>query len=115
MMRYPTVATYRTRQGDLLTEALSPRELQVLRLVATGHSNAMIGDALCIDERTVRTHMSNIIAKLGARDRTHAVYIGYRVGLLPPPGTLEAHSAADCMRLAAHYAALAVQLMEATP
>ncbi len=61
---------------------LSDREITVLRLVAAGHSNPMIAQALSISEATVKSHMKNIMAKLKARDRTHAVMIAVRRGLL---------------------------------
>ena len=61
---------------------LSPREIEVLRLAAAGHSNKRIGDALDISEATVRTHMSNILGKMGADDRTHAATEAIRRGIL---------------------------------
>jgi DNA-binding NarL/FixJ family response regulator len=61
--------------GDLLpvTARLSPRELAILRLVAGGYSNKEIGKALGISDGTVKNHLSDILRKLEARDRTHAV------------------------------------------
>lgn len=61
---------------------LSAREVSVLRLVAVGHANRDIGAALSITEATVKTHMSTILVKLGARDRAHAVTIGLQRGYL---------------------------------
>lgn len=61
----------------------SPRELQVLRLVATGMSNAEIASHLVLSVETVRTHVSRVLAKLAARDRTQAVVIAYQTGLVP--------------------------------
>ncbi|WP_430390122.1 response regulator transcription factor [Dyella sp. 20L07] len=55
------------------SEMLSDRELSVLRLVATGHTNKRIADILCVSEDTVKARLKNIMIKLGAMDRTHAV------------------------------------------
>jgi len=63
-------------------EPLSMRELALLEFVARGDSNKEIGDRLQITENTVKTHLRNIMAKLGARDRTEAVTIGLRRGLI---------------------------------
>lgn len=76
----PTIAQdISTFQG---TEALSARELSVLRLIALGNSNRSIGHALNISEETVKTRIKNILAKLGALDRTHAVTIAVKRGFL---------------------------------
>lgn len=61
---------------------LSPRELDVLRLLADGKSNKRIADALGIAEGTIRTHVSNILAKMGADDRTQAATEALRRGIL---------------------------------
>ena len=63
-------------------DVLSNRELEVLRLVAQGNSNRETGALLSIKEETVKAHMSTILAKLGAKDRTHAVTIALRRGIL---------------------------------
>ena len=63
-------------------DMLSNRELEVLRLVAQGNSNRETGALLTIKEETVKAHMSTILAKLGAKDRTHAVTIALRRGIL---------------------------------
>ena len=63
-------------------DVLSNRELEVLRLVAQGNSNRETGALLLIKEETVKAHMSTILAKLGAKDRTHAVTIALRRGIL---------------------------------
>lgn len=63
-------------------EPLSARELSVLRLVALGNSNRSIGQALNISEETVKTRIKNILAKLGALDRTHAVTLAVKRGFL---------------------------------
>ncbi|SFJ26568.1 DNA-binding response regulator, NarL/FixJ family, contains REC and HTH domains [Amycolatopsis sacchari] len=67
------------------TGVLSPREAQVLDLLAEGLGNAAIADVLRLSVETIRTHVRSILRKLRARDRTHAVAIGFRNGLLVPP------------------------------
>jgi DNA-binding NarL/FixJ family response regulator len=62
-------------------DRLSTREIEILESLATGHSNRETGERLFISEDTVKAHMRNIMAKLGARDRTHAVAIANRRGL----------------------------------
>ncbi len=63
-------------------ENLTLRELEVLRLIRDGHRNKQIAGELCISETTVNFHIKNIVGKLGANDRTHAVMIALRRGLL---------------------------------
>jgi len=63
-------------------DALSAREIEVLRSVASGHSNKIVADELTISEDTVKGHMKNILSKLGANDRTHAVLIAMKRGFL---------------------------------
>jgi DNA-binding NarL/FixJ family response regulator len=62
---------------------LTTRELEVLRLIRDGHRNKQIADELAIAESTVNFHIKNLVDKLGANDRTHAVTIALRRGLLP--------------------------------
>src|SRR6202008_3877341 len=57
-------------------DALSPREIDVLRLIAAGNSNKLIADQLSIGEATVKSHVANILSKLGSNDRAHAGTIG---------------------------------------
>jgi DNA-binding NarL/FixJ family response regulator len=61
---------------------LSSREIDVLRLIAAGNANKEIAAQLSIAEETVKTHVTSILAKLGANDRTHAVTIGLRRGII---------------------------------
>src|SRR5258706_1270624 len=62
--------------------ALNERGMQVLRLVAQGNSNKRVATELGVTEETIKAHMSSIIAKLDANDRTHAVTIALRRGIL---------------------------------
>ncbi len=63
-------------------DALTPREADVLRLVAGGNANKEIAARLSLTEETVKSHIRNIMAKLGANDRTHAVTIGLKRGVI---------------------------------
>jgi DNA-binding NarL/FixJ family response regulator len=68
---------------------LSEREREVLRLLASGLSNAAIGDRLALAEGTVRNHVSTILSKLNAADRAQATAIAWRCGLVRPTDTVE--------------------------
>ena len=63
-------------------DALTEREIDVLKLVAAGNANKQIADQLSIGEATVKSHVSNILSKLGANDRSHAVTIGLKRGII---------------------------------
>ena len=65
-------------------DRLSGREIDVLRLVATGHANREIADTLHLSESTVKTHVGALLTKLRVRDRVHLVIFGYDVGLVVP-------------------------------
>ena len=79
----PAARTPSPEQTRLL-ESLTPRELEVLRLVARGMSNAEIVEELYLAAPTVKTHVSRILMKLGARDRVQAVVFAYEAGLVAP-------------------------------
>jgi DNA-binding NarL/FixJ family response regulator len=63
-------------------DALTVREVEVLQLVAAGNANKIIADRLSLSEDTIKGHVKNILSKLGANDRTHAVTIGLKRGII---------------------------------
>ena len=63
-------------------DALTPREIEVLRLVAAGNANKEVAARLSLSEVTVKSHVKNILSKLGANDRTHAVTIALKRGII---------------------------------
>jgi DNA-binding NarL/FixJ family response regulator len=63
-------------------DALTAREVEVLLLIAGGNSNKAIADKLSITDETVKGHVSNLLSKLGANDRTHAVTLGLKRGII---------------------------------
>jgi DNA-binding NarL/FixJ family response regulator len=65
-----------------MDDELSEREIDVLRLVAAGNGNKQIADQLSVGEATIKSHVSNILSKLGANDRSHAVTIGLKRGII---------------------------------
>ena len=77
---HPEVATQLAdHAGD---DLLTAREVEVLKLIAAGNSNKLIADQLSITEETVKGHVKNILSKLSANDRTHAVTLGLRRGII---------------------------------
>jgi DNA-binding NarL/FixJ family response regulator len=82
----PVAARLVTRMRAPAVEQLTPREVEVLSLVARGLSNVEIGRALFIGEATVKTHLLRAFAKLGVNDRTAAVTAALARGILPQPG-----------------------------
>lgn len=68
-------------------EDLSEREREVLTLIASGSSNVEIAESLYLSERTVKGHVGNIFAKLGARDRAAAIILAFEAGLVEPKST----------------------------
>ncbi len=65
-------------------EELTPRELEVFRLIARGMSNAEVAQELIVSETTVKTHVARVLMKLGLRDRIQAVVLAYESGIIQP-------------------------------
>lgn len=87
MFLFRTVVLVLVEEGGaeaLPQAALTGREEGVLRLMATGLSNPEIADSLTVSLETVKTHVGNVLTKLGAQNRTHAVVIAYETGLVVP-------------------------------
>jgi len=76
-------ASFILNQPQLDTLGITPRELEILNLIAEGMSNREIAARLFVSENTVKTHCSRAFDKLGARRRTQAVQLGKQLGLLP--------------------------------
>ena len=82
--RFAEQATRSGAAHEESIESLTERELEVLRLVARGQSNAAIAETLSISEPTVKTHVGHLLAKLGAQNRAQAVVAAYEGGIIRP-------------------------------
>ena len=86
---YPGAVTevirhYLTEPDEDHPDPLTPRELQVIKLIAEGHNNRQIAEALTISEKTVERHRANMLEKLGMRDRVELTRYAIRRGLVEP-------------------------------
>jgi DNA-binding CsgD family transcriptional regulator len=79
----PDGATFLADEKRVLELGITPRELEILALIAAGLSNREIADRLFVSENTVKTHSSHLFEKLGAKRRTHAVQLGKEARLIP--------------------------------
>jgi DNA-binding NarL/FixJ family response regulator len=97
----PSLTGLATSSAVVSGRPLSRREDEVLRLIADGLSNQGIADTLVVSVETVRTHIKSLLRKLSARDRAHAVAVGFRIGLLSRPDVeVEIPVARDGLRTA---------------
>jgi DNA-binding CsgD family transcriptional regulator len=79
----PAPADFVRDQGKLESLGITPRELEILELIAAGLSNREIAERVHVSENTVKTHSSRVFDKLGARRRTQAVQLGKELRLIP--------------------------------
>ncbi|NOT08445.1 MAG: response regulator transcription factor [Gemmatimonadales bacterium] len=79
----PAPATFVRDQSKLESLGITPRELEILELIAEGLSNKEIAERVYVSENTVKTHSSRVFYKLGARRRTQAVQLGKELRLIP--------------------------------
>jgi DNA-binding NarL/FixJ family response regulator len=75
----------RDQQAQVLREKLSTREIQILEELARGYDNKAIGEALVISPHTVRTHVQNILAKMGVHSKLEAATLALQLGLISLP------------------------------
>lgn len=78
-----SAAPFALNEGTLRELTITPRELEILALIASGMSNREIAEKLFVSENTVKTHSSRLFEKLGAKRRTQAVQLGKEHGLIP--------------------------------
>jgi ATP/maltotriose-dependent transcriptional regulator MalT len=79
----PAPAQFVRDAGQVAALGITPRELEILELIAQGLSNKEIADRVFVSENTVKTHSSRVFDKLGARRRTQAVQLGKELRLIP--------------------------------
>jgi DNA-binding CsgD family transcriptional regulator len=79
----PAPATFTRNEERLAAIGMTPRELEILELIAKGLSNREIAERVFVSENTVKTHSSRVFEKLGAKRRTQAVQLGKEFGLIP--------------------------------
>jgi ATP/maltotriose-dependent transcriptional regulator MalT len=77
------ITAFSLNESKLAELGITPRELEILQLIAQGLSNREIAEKLFVSENTVKTHSSRLFDKLSARRRTQAVQIGKEIGLIP--------------------------------